>query len=121
MGANGLPLLAVLADAGYSNGVNYALLEQQGITPWIPVFGKYKPLIEGFPYDPQTDQLTCPAGKTLPLKTYDTNADGGLQKIYRAPYQACQHCPRKGTCAPKSKCRQITRTAYDTRRALQRQ
>ena len=100
-----------------------SLLEQQGITPWIPVFGKYKPVIEGFPYDPQTDQFTCPAGKTLPFKTYDTTADGGLLKLYRAPYQDCKRCPLKATCVPRGRCRQIARTAYDPhyRRALHRQ
>ncbi|SMB99637.1 hypothetical protein SAMN00120144_3714 [Hymenobacter roseosalivarius DSM 11622] len=46
--AQGLPLQDLVADTNYSNGVNYALLEQGGITPWIPVFGQYKPKIEGF-------------------------------------------------------------------------
>ena len=45
--AHGLPLLDLVADTNYSNGVNYALLEQQGITAWIPVFGQYKPTVEG--------------------------------------------------------------------------
>ncbi|MBC6992193.1 transposase [Hymenobacter sp. BT491] len=75
------------------------------------------------PYDPQADPFTCPAGKALPFRTYETTADGALLKIYRAPYRGSQHCPRKATCAPKSKCRQLMRTAYDPayRRALARQ
>ena len=87
------------------------------------MFGKYKPVIEGFPYDPQTDPFSCPAGKTLPFKTYDTTADGGLLKRYRAPYQDGKRCPLKATCVPKGPCRQITRTAYDApyRRALPRE
>jgi hypothetical protein len=86
-------------------------------------FGKYKEQIEGFPYDQQADHFTCPAGKILAFKTYDTNADGGLLKIYRANYQDCKHCPLKPSCVPKSQCRQLTRTAYDQeyRRALERQ
>ena len=36
---NELPLRELLADAGYANGANYALLEAQHITAWIPVFG----------------------------------------------------------------------------------
>lgn len=48
--------------------MNYALLEQQGITPWIPVFGKYKPAVEGFAYELEQDRFTCPAGKLLPFK-----------------------------------------------------
>jgi len=120
---NELRLKELLADGGYSNGFNYAFLEQRKVTGWIPVFGQYKPEIEGFPYDQEADQFTCPAGKILSFKTYDTNAEGGLLKIYRATYQDCKHCPLKPSCVPKSQCRQITRTAYDPeyRRALARQ
>jgi transposase len=121
--ANELHLQEIIADTGYSNGSNYAFLEQHQLTGWIPVFGKYKPQIEGFPYESENDQFTCPAGKPLSFKTFDTNADGGLQKIYRAAYQDCKQCPLKPTCVPKSQCRQITRTAYDAayRRAGDRQ
>ncbi|QMU28807.1 IS1182 family transposase [Adhaeribacter radiodurans] len=120
---NDLHLAELLADGGYSNGSNYAFLEQRKITGWIPVFGQYKPEIAGFPYDQQADHFTCLAGKVLAFKTYDTNAEGGLLKIYRATYQDCKQCSLKPTCVPKSQCRQITRTAYDPeyRRALARQ
>jgi hypothetical protein len=120
---NELRLDEILANTGYSNGGNYALLEQRKITGWMPVFGKYKSQIDGFPYDPVTDQFSCHAGKSLPFKTFDSQADGGLLKVYRAAYHDCQQCPLKPNCAPNSKCRQITRTAYDPfyRRALARQ
>ena len=75
---NKLHIQDLLADGGFSNGSNYAFLEQRQITGWIPVFGKYKPEIEGFPYDAETDQYTSPSGKILSFKTNDTNADGGL-------------------------------------------
>ena len=113
LAANELRLQELLADAGYSTGSNYAFLEQRGITPWIPVHGPYKPEIEGFTYDPVADHFTCPAGKRLAFQKYCTDANGGWQKMYRAIYQDCKHCPRKPTCVPKSQCRQITRTAYD--------
>jgi len=120
---NELRLEEILADTGYSNGANYALLEQWKITGWIPVFGQYKPQIEGFPYDPEADHFTCSQGKRLPFKTFDKNADGGWLKVYRADYQDCQECPLKPSCVPKSQCRQIIRTVYDPfyRRALERQ
>lgn len=120
---NELHLQELLADGGYCNGSNYAFLEQRQITGWIPVFGQYKPELAGFPYNLEEDHFTCPAGKILSFKTYDTSAEGSLLKIYRANYQDCQHCPLKPTCVPKSQCRQITRTAYDQeyRRALARQ
>ncbi len=78
-----------------------AELEQWKIKAWILVFGKYKPQIKGFPYNQQADSFTCPAGKSLSFKTFDTNADGGLVKIYQADYQDCKHCPLKPTCVPK--------------------
>ncbi len=121
--AHELPVAAVVADTNYSNGLNYALLEARGITPWIPVFGQYKPEIEGFTYDKETDCFTCPAGKQLPFKRFDSDPDGRLSKRYSAATGDCRRCPRKPTCIPKSKSRKITRTAYDAhyRRALARQ
>ncbi|RZL01903.1 MAG: transposase, partial [Hymenobacter sp.] len=118
-----LPVREVVADTNYSNGVNYALLEARGITPWIPVFGKYKPETAGFTYDAETDCFTCLAGKTLPFKAFDKNQDGGLGKIYRAASRDCRLCPLKPSCAPKVKKRQLIRTAYAPhyRRALARQ
>lgn len=121
--AHNLPVQEVVADTNYSNGANYALLEARGITPWIPVFGKYKPETEGFTYDAEADCFTCSAGKLLPFKAFDKNQDGGLAKVYRAASRDCRLCPRKPTCAPKVKKRQLIRTAYAPhyRRALTRQ
>ena len=120
---NQLCLEELLADSGYSNGSNYALLEGWNITGWIPVFGQYKPQIEGFPYAPEGDYFTCSQGKRLVFKTFDKNVDGGWMKVYRADYQDCRQCPLKPSCVPKSQCRQIIRTAYDPfyRRAVERQ
>lgn len=121
--AHDLPVSEVVADTNYSNGLNYALLEARGITPWIPVFGQYKPEMEGFTYDKETDCFACPAGKLLPFKRFDSDQDGRLSKRYSAATGDCRRCPRKPTCIPKSKSRKITRTAYDAHycRALARQ
>ena len=121
--AHALPVRAVVADTNYSNGPNYALLEARGITPWTPVFSRYKPKIEGFTYAQETDCFTCPAGKPLPFKRVDTDQDGRLSKRYSTATGDCRRCPRKPTCIPESKSRKITRTAYDAHyhRALARQ
>ncbi|MDB5233616.1 MAG: hypothetical protein JWR44_609, partial [Hymenobacter sp.] len=121
--AHDLPLRELLADAGYANGPNYARLEAAHITAWIPVFGQYKPEIDGFAYDRRTDAFTCPEGQALPFQKYDTNQDGGWHKIYWAACHVCQQCPRKPLCAPRAKRKQINRTIYDAayRRAWQRQ
>jgi hypothetical protein len=112
--AHDLPVSAVVADTTYSNGLSYALLEARGITPWTPVFGQYKPEIEGFTYDKETACFSCPAGKPLPFKRFDSDPDGRLPKRYSAATGDCRRCPRKPTCTPKSKSRKITRTAHDT-------
>jgi transposase len=113
----------LLADAGYANGSNYALLEAEQVTAWIPVFGQYKADIEGFTYDAAQDVYHCRAGKTLPFRKYDTTADGTWLKIYWATCQDCQQCALKPTCVPGAKRKQLTRTLYDApyRRAWQRQ
>ncbi|MFD3003603.1 IS1182 family transposase [Pontibacter toksunensis] len=110
---NGLLMQELLADTGYSNGSNYFMLEQQGITGWSPVFGMYKPEIEGFPYDKGKDRYICPMGKPLPFKGFDHTPDGRLTKNYWAAPGDCRQCASKPTCAPKARCRKITRTAYD--------
>ncbi len=118
-----LRLRELLADAGYANGSNYALLEEQGVTAWIPVFGQYKPTIESFTYDPATDWYICQAGKPLPFQKYDTNQNGGWLKIYWATYRDCQDCPLKSVCVPKARRKQLTKTIYKAayQRAWQRQ
>ncbi|GAA4360392.1 IS1182 family transposase [Hymenobacter saemangeumensis] len=121
--AHELRLRDVLADAGYANGRNYALLEAEQVTAWIPVFGQYKPEIAGFAYDPRRDAYTCAAGKDLPFHRYNVTADGDWVKLYWAAYSDCQQCPLKPTCVPGAKRKQLTKTIYDAayRRAWQRQ
>ncbi|MBJ6146424.1 IS1182 family transposase [Hymenobacter sp. BT559] len=118
-----VPLREVLADTGYSNGFNYAFLEQRGITPWIPVFGKYKPVIEGFTYESDKNAYRCPAGKLLPFRNYCTSQDGSWLKNYRAEYRDCQVCPLKPTCVPSATQKKLVRSPYDAAylRAWQRQ
>jgi hypothetical protein len=121
--ANELRLRDLLADAGCANGANYALLEAQQVTAWIPVFGQYKAEITGFTYRARTDAYTCAAGKVLSFRKYDTRADGGWRKLYWAACSDDQQCPLRPTCVPGAKRKQLTRTLYDAayRRAWQRQ
>jgi hypothetical protein len=121
--AHELQLHDLLADAGYANGSNYALLEAQQVTAWIPVFGQYKPEIAGFTYDRRNDAYTCAAGKILPFHRCDVTAEGSWVKLYWAAYSDCQVCPRKPTCVPGAKRKQLSKTIYDAAyyRAWQRQ
>jgi hypothetical protein len=112
-----------VADTGYSNGFNYAFLEQRGSTPWVPVFGHYKPAPAGFTYEAELDAFRCPAGKLLPFRNYATSKDGTWAKNYRAAYQDCQQCPLKMTCTPAAPQQKFVRSAFDAayRRAWHRQ
>ena len=120
---NELSMTDLLADAGYSNGFNYKFLEQRRITGWIPVFGMYKPEIEGFPYNKEKDEYSCPMNKPLPFKGFHTNKDGTILKNYYAASKDCKVCPMKSICVPNIPCRKITRTVYDEQyfRAYSRQ
>lgn len=110
---NELIMTDLLADAGYSNGSNYDFLEQRKVTGWIPVFGRYKPKIEGFPYNKEKDEYSCPMNKPLPFKGFRTNRDGTVLKNYWAATKVCKVCPMKSQCVPNSKCKRIIRTVYD--------
>ncbi|SMB92367.1 hypothetical protein SAMN00120144_2141 [Hymenobacter roseosalivarius DSM 11622] len=113
LAANELRLRDLIADTGYSNGFNYALLENSGITPWIPVFGRYKPEAAGFTYHALADEYRCQADKPLPFRKYRPTADGNWTKHYRAFYQDCQHCAFKATCVPYMDHKQLVRSAFD--------
>ena len=110
---NELSMTDLLADAGYSNGFNYKFLEQRNVTGWIPVFGMYKPEIEGFPYNKEKDEYSCPMNKPLPFTGFHTNKDGNVLKNYYAASKDCKVCPIKSTCVPNIPCKKITRTVYD--------
>jgi transposase len=120
---NELQLRDLVADTGYSNGFNYAFLEQRGITPWIPTFGAYKPDVAGFTYQAQADEFRCQANKPLPFRKYRATADGTWMKLYRACYADCQACSFKATCVPSADYKQLVRSAFDAayRRAWHRQ
>jgi hypothetical protein len=110
---NKLLMANLLADTGYANGYNYSLLEQKGVTGWVPVFGKYKPEIEGFLYNKEKDEYSCPMNKSLPFKGVYKDPDGTILKNYWAAAKDCKLCPMKSSCVPNIPCRKITRTIYD--------
>lgn len=99
----GLMIENLLADAGYSSGENYAFLEQQGITSYIPQHGTYKGGPEGFIYQKDRDSYLCPQGKEIPYKkTFYETRRGSKKKEYRASKKVCVGCPMRTTCLGKS-------------------
>ena len=123
LAANGLTLRDFVADTGYSTGFNHAFLEQRGVTPWIPVFGHYRPAAEGFAYEAEIAAFRCPAGKLLSFRNYATSKDGNWVKNYRAACKDCQQCPPKMSCTLAAPQQKFVRSAFDAahRRAWYRQ
>ena len=98
---NNLQLENLLADTGYSSGINYHLMEQAGITAYIPTSGVYKHDRAGFVYDKEADVFTCRNNKKLVHKKTYTNPAGALMKSYRSSRKDCRDCPFKKTCLGK--------------------
>jgi len=109
--------LAVLADAGYSNGEQLAKCEEKGITPSIPTnrsSGNNKDHYQkkDFSYDAEQDHYICPAGNVL---TYDTKSN--KQKLYKYSRTGCNACQQQSKCTSADK-RWVSRHFYES--ALER-
>lgn len=103
----------LLADTGYSSGENYAFLENQGLTSYIPPHGTYKGGPEGFIYDQKADKFICPQGKDIPFVKYFLDSRTKTKKKeYRARKPVCKGCPLRSKCLKKSQEKRITLTAF---------
>jgi len=99
----GLFLKNLLADTGYSDGSNYAFLEQQGLTSFIPPHGTYKGGPDGFVYHKEQDYYTCPQGRVIPFKkVFFEKKNNTKKKEYRCSSLICKACPIKQQCLGKS-------------------
>jgi len=98
---NQIILQNILADTGYSSGVNYHELEKENITAYIPTSGVYKHERAGFIYNKEEDTFTCANNKKLLHKKTYTNTAGSLMKSYRSTRKDCRDCPFKKTCLGK--------------------
>jgi transposase len=108
-----LPQLeAVLADSGYDNGEQIAVLGKQNLTTFVAPKGAVNPLglldRDAFRFDAENNQYTCPAGKILKRKKLaaDTN-----RVIYMAKAGECGACPMKADCTSAAR-RSVSRHAY---------
>ena len=61
-----------------------------------------------FQYDAAENIYRCPAGETL-RATRQQKLKGAIQRIYQAPAAACQTCPSKAQCCPRSPKRILAR------------
>ena len=93
----------LVADTGYSDGENYAFLEQEKITSYIPPHGTYKGGPDGFSYNKSTDDYTCPQGNSIPFKkVFKDYKSGTKKKEYRISSKVCKVCPIRQACLGKS-------------------
>lgn len=110
---NGLLWKNCLADTGYSSGENYAFLESQNITSYIPPHGTYKGGPDGFKHIAEHDHYICPQGKIIPFKkVYFETKNQTKKKEYRSSTALCKGCPIMQKCLGKSKEKKFSITYY---------
>lgn len=92
--------LTVVADAGYSNGMDAAACEADGITPCAPANRAINNQGDGtlfdrsaFTYEPKTDSFRCPAGRQLVRK-----------QLHRRKRNVTYASPDCSGCALKPRC-----------------
>jgi transposase len=110
----GMPIEKLLADGAYSSGENYRYLEEQNITPYIPLLGGTLSGSEGFIYDEQNDWYTCRNNKLL--KGSGRVVDDGRGhpvKKYFSLQSDCNSCPlRKNCISDKAKTKKVQHSIY---------
>ena len=99
------------------------LVYDRGIEPHIPVFDKSARkdgTLEraAFDYDRESDTYTCPAGK--PLKTTGRRVNDGTTLLCRASKKACEICPDKPRCCPRTPSGKVPRSIHEGARDMAR-
>jgi transposase len=110
----GLKLDNCLADGAYSSGENYEYLEQNKITPYIPLLGGAKGGSENFIYDEKNDVYICPNNKILKGsgRVVD-DGKGNAVKKYFSKRSDCNKCPIRNTCiSDKAKAKRVQHSIY---------
>ena len=107
----GLSMNTILADAGFSSGENYALLEEMNIEAYIPLHGTYSTHREHFKYDGRRNAFICREGQIL-KPSYTKWSDGRKQVAYTSSKKICDKCPLRESCVNKKGIKQIMSTSY---------
>jgi transposase len=120
----GLKPERLAGDSAYGSAeMLHWLVEEQKITPHIPVIDK-STRQDGtfaradFAYDAEADAYTCPEGKTL--TTSGTVVNEGTTRIYRGSTFVCGPCQLKEQCCPNTPARKIPRSIYEGAREVAR-
>ena len=121
----------LIGDTAYgSAGLLGWLVEEQDITPHVPVWDKSAGKIElygrsDFTWEAQADRYLCPGGKPLlrnrrKFKKKRSGITKANTIIYRASQSDCGRCPLKARCCPAEPARKIHRSVHEDARALAR-
>ena len=97
--------IAVVADKGYSSGVEIEKCEKAGITVscpsrHVPSAGVDRYHISDYVYDAATNSYTCPAGKKL---HYTSTGEKRREDRYSLKKEICAACPLKRQCLGEAK------------------
>jgi len=111
---HGMQIEKLLGDGAYSSGENYQYLEQNNITPYIPLLGGALSGSEGFIYDEANDWYICRNNKLL--KGSGRVVDDGRGhpvKKYFSLQSDCKNCPIRASCiTDKAKTKKIQHSIY---------
>ena len=108
---NGLQVKTILADAGFSSGENYSMLEDMNIEAYIPLHGTYESHRGEFRYDGRRDAFICPEGQTI--KAAYTKSDHGRKQVaYTSSKVICDQCSRRKSCVNSQGIKRIMSTIY---------
>ena len=107
----GLEVKSILADAGFSSGENYRMLEDLNLEAYIPLHGTYETDREGFKWDGRRKAFVCEKGQALKHK-YTRFADGKKTAVYRSKKKICDSCPIRESCVSKRGIKEITSTLF---------
>jgi len=103
---------AVCADAAYDTALIHKEMEERELTIYTPKKAtadnsKVEYKRDDFTYSQETDEFTCPAGKTLKLRCLQRQ-ETGVFREYRADTKTCRLCPSRDKClAPSQKARKV--------------
>ena len=107
----GIKVDKLLADAGFSSGENYAILEDLGVEAYIPLHGTYDTHRPGFRYDGRRNAFICGHGQII-KPTYTKHASGKHTVVYRSKKKICDTCPLRDNCVNKKGIKEITSTPF---------
>ena len=111
----------VIADGDYTNRESVCATAERGVDYYGSwrfdskeqkmghgIAAGFEP--KNFTYHESTNQMTCPAGKSLTLVSIQNKKDGLHTHVYGARREDCRACPQRLFCTPNNKMPKYGRT-----------